>query len=617
MTESVRDHGRTADDQPTQPIELIRPDPPDRPAAGPAERLTATARSVPTVLADWARARVASYSSLWRRSLQARVVASTFALSAVVLLVLGLWLQAQITAGLLRSQITAALEQTRNAKEVVEGQLANVDPANDILGGQLNNALNRLSSQPAGTGDDGESTGSAGAFTAVLIDGNSAVPGPPGDPDSSGPVAEVPAELRTAVEHGKFAHKIETVSRDGGQVTVIAVGVPVESGGRPLQMYLLFPLTAEKQTLTLVQNTLLAGGVLLTLLLAGIAGLVTRQVVLPVRQAAEVSERFADGHLEQRMPVSGEDDMARLAVSFNEMASSIQDQIRQLEEFGALQRRFTSDVSHELRTPLTTVRMAADVLHASSDEFPVGLRRSTELLVDELDRFELLLADLLEISRLDAGVADFSVETVDARAVVRGAVESVRALAESSYTKLVVVLPPDELTAELDPRRVGRILRNLLANAVDHGEGRPVRVELAGDTQAVAVVVADQGVGLRDGEAELVFNRFWRADPSRNRRTGGTGLGLAISLEDARLHGGWLQATGEPGVGARFRLTLPRWRDVQLHTSPLPLNGDGTGPAAVADSTASNTASKTAGNSAGTSASTVVPADRADQEVSR
>ena len=126
--------------------------------------------------------------------------------------------------------------------------------------------------------------------------------------------------------------------------------------------------------------------------------------------------------------------------------------------------------------------------------------------------------------------------------------------------------------ADVDPRRVERILRNLVVNALEHGDGHPVTVHLSGNDSAVAVVVEDHGVGLRPGEASLVFNRFWRADPARARTTGGTGLGLAISLEDARLHNGWLQAWGEPGVGSRFRLTLPRHQDSPIVSSPLSLS---------------------------------------------
>ena len=127
------------------------------------------------------------------------------------------------------------------------------------------------------------------------------------------------------------------------------------------------------------------------------------------------------------------------------------------------------------------------------------------------------------------------------------------------------------MVAEIDSRRVDRILRNLINNAIDHAERLPVEIELAADDDALAITVTDHGVGLKPGEAGLVFNRFWRADPSRQRHTGGTGLGLSISLEDARLHGGWLQAYGVPGRGARFRLTLPRRRGGLISGSPLPL----------------------------------------------
>jgi two-component system sensor histidine kinase MtrB len=123
----------------------------------------------------------------------------------------------------------------------------------------------------------------------------------------------------------------------------------------------------------------------------------------------------------------------------------------------------------------------------------------------------------------------------------------------------------------VDPRRAERVLRNLVGNAIEHSESRPVVVTLAVDERAVAVTVRDHGIGLKPGEEKLVFNRFWRADPSRARQTGGTGLGLSISLEDARLHGGWLEAWGQPGLGAQFRLTLPIRAGDQLTGSPLPL----------------------------------------------
>ena len=511
--------------------------------------------------------------AIWRRSLQVRVVVSTLALSAAVVLVLGLVLQTQIAGRILQGKEVDALGQAEAGAAVLERELAGVDPDGEGAQGELNKALDRLTN--ASLSDDAGSP-SAGEFRAVLTTG----PREPGGVDaagasevSAGTVADVPADLRGHVAGGSLARRYVTISAGGVEIPTLIIGQPVRTAGRDLEFYLLFPLDAEQRTLSLVLSTLIVGGLVLLLLLAGIASLVTRQVVRPVRQAAEIAERFADGHLDERMPVHGNDEVARLAESYNEMAGSIQTQIRQLEEFGALQRRFTSDVSHELRTPLTTVRMAADVLHASKDQLLPALRRSSELLVTELDRFEALLADLLEISRLDAGVADLTADRVDMHGVVTRAFEAVRGFADDAGTPLRLHLPVG-VYAEVDPRRVERIVRNLVANAVDHGEGRPVDISLAGDDDAVAVVVRDHGVGLRPGEAALVFNRFWRAEESRARRSGGSGLGLSISIEDARLHGGWLQAWGEPGRGSAFRLTLPRTVGEPIAVSPLPLVPD-------------------------------------------
>jgi two-component system sensor histidine kinase MtrB len=302
-----------------------------------------------------------------------------------------------------------------------------------------------------------------------------------------------------------------------------------------------------------------------------LAWFVTRQVVAPVRAAARTAERFKAGRLTERMAVRGEDDLAALATSFNQMAASLQDQIRRLEELSRVQQRFVSDVSHELRTPLTTVRMAADVLFEGRDEFDAPTARAAELLQTQLDRFEGLLVDLLEISRFDAGAAHLDSERSDLRSLTAHAVEAALPLARARGSALDLQVPDEAALVECDSRRIDRIVRNLVVNAIEHGEGRPVEVVVGADETTVAVAVRDHGVGLRLGDAAMVFNRFWRADPARARTTGGTGLGLAISLEDARLHGGWLEAWGEPGAGSVFRLTLPREVGGSLHGSPLPL----------------------------------------------
>lgn len=339
----------------------------------------------------------------------------------------------------------------------------------------------------------------------------------------------------------------------------------------PYELYYLFPLTQEEKSLALVRTTLATAGLFVVVLLGAIAWFVVRQVVTPVRMAAGIAERLSAGKLQERMKVTGEDDIARLGEAFNKMAQNLQLKIQQLEELSRMQRRFVSDVSHELRTPLTTVRMAADVIHEARADFDPITARSAELLGDQLDRFESLLSDLLEISRFDAGAAALEAEPIDLRQVVRRVIGGAEPLAERKGTRILVVGDEQPVIAEADARRVERVLRNLVVNAVEHGEGRDVIVRMGVAQGAVAVAVRDYGVGLKPGEATRVFNRFWRADPARARTTGGTGLGLSIAVEDARLHGGWLQAWGEPGGGSQFRLTLPRTADEPLRGSPIPL----------------------------------------------
>ena len=498
----------------------------------------------------------------WRRSLQLRVVVLTLGMSLAVLLVLGFVLTSQITDRVLEVKVRAATEEIERARNTVGGIVGGEEARS--LDSSLQLARNTLTSKA------GPSSGSglAGTFDAVLL-----VPGDgPRAATSVGPVDQIPTALRDFVKAGQVSYQYSVVRTDGFAGRALIIGSPASAQGTTgMELYLIFPLTNEESTITLVRGTMATGGLVLLLLLAGIAWLVSRQVVLPVRTASRTAERFAEGHLTERMPVRGEDDMARLAVSFNDMAESLSRQITQLEEFGNLQRRFTSDVSHELRTPLTTVRMAADLIYDHSEDLDPALRRSTELMVNELDRFESLLNDLLEISRHDAGVAELSVEAVDLRSTVNSALGNVGHLADEAGVELLVDMPADEVIAEIDARRVERILRNLIANAIDHAEHKPVRIRMAADEDTVAVTVRDYGVGLKPGEEKLVFSRFWRSDPSRVRRSGGTGLGLAISIEDARLHQGRLEAWGEPGKGACFRLTLPLVRGHKVTTSPLPL----------------------------------------------
>jgi two-component system sensor histidine kinase MtrB len=385
----------------------------------------------------------------------------------------------------------------------------------------------------------------------------------------------LPEDLRTDIDSGNQSYKyalVPDVDRRAQPTLLIGAPVPTDpSGNEQVEVYYAFPLVQEEESLGLIRSTVIISGLALTLFVVGIGVLVTRLVVDPVRRAAGTAQRLAEGQLEERMTVRGEDDLARLAKSFNAMADSLQRQITQLEGLSQLQQRFTSDVSHELRTPLTTVQMAADVLHDARADFDPAVARSAELLHNELDRFEGLLSDLLEISRYDAGAAVLEAEPQDLTQVVDRVVAGMSALAALRSCELRVTQPAEPVVAEVDARRVERVLRNLVGNAIEHGAGRPIEITLAANRTAAAVTVRDFGVGLSSTDAQHVFDRFWRADPSRVRTVGGSGLGLSISLEDARLHGGWLQVWGQPGAGAQFRLTLPLTADGDLTSSPLPL----------------------------------------------
>jgi two-component system, OmpR family, sensor histidine kinase MtrB len=500
----------------------------------------------------------------WRRSLHLRVVFTTLVLSATVVSVLGYVVLTRVTSGLLDAKQRAAVDEARAGVAETQTKLDAADRSTSS-----SELLYQITQQLAGR------AGSPPRYEIVtLASGLSLDQYRPEFSSQPADASSVPAALRDVVAKvpGQAYTYTTLQSANGPATPALAVGAPLSVPGvGAYELYYLFPLTQEQDTLDLVQRAVTVAGLVLVLLLAAIAWLVTRQVVDPVREAARTAARFSAGRLEERMVVMGDDDLARLATSFNDMAGSLQAQIRQLEDLSRVQRRFVSDVSHELRTPLTTVRMAADVLHEARGEFEPATARSAELLQTQLDRFETLLSDLLEISRHDAGAAVLDAEPIDLRDVVRRVVEASQPLADRRQTEIRLDLPEQPCTAEADPRRVERALRNLVVNAIEHGESRPVDVVVAGDEHAVAVGVRDHGVGLRPGEAALVFNRFWRADPARARTLGGTGLGLAIALEDARLHGGWLEAWGQPGDGAQFRLTLPRLAKADLISSPLPL----------------------------------------------
>ncbi len=528
-------------------------------------------------LLRWEHLILAKVRHRWHRSLQLRVVGTTLVISAAVIAVLGFFLTEQIADGLLynaetsaRAQALTALSNAQSASGVISY------PATGQAAYGVQGAIAALVQPTSGTATYSVAVGlnqtllpMAGYYKwSHTFDADATLPET---------LLNNVQQEQVAQGEGKSENNLYLApttlyySRGGPGTPAIAFGAPVSYY---YQLYLVFPLNEEQQTLQLVQTTLIGVGIALVALLAAIASLVTRWVVLPVRHAAAAAQRVSAGKLEERMVVGGADDLALLATSFNEMAASLQEKLHQLEELSKVQRQFVSDVSHELRTPMTTIRMAAEILFDSREDLDPAAARSTELLQSQIERFETLLTDLLEISRHDSNVATLDAEPADLCDLVRRGADDAQQLAERRGCRIEFRLPVEATMVEVDRRRVERIVRNLLVNAVEHGEGRDVVVTVAADIGAAAVAVRDHGVGLAPGEEQLVFERFWRADPSRARTVGGTGLGLAISLEDARLHGGWLQAWGEKGRGSVFRLTLPRAAGQPIVGSPLPLGPD-------------------------------------------
>ncbi|UWX96318.1 MtrAB system histidine kinase MtrB [Arthrobacter zhaoxinii] len=506
----------------------------------------------------------------WRRSLQFKTIVSTLLLVALAGAGIGAFLSHQIAGSLYEER----LAQFR--PEATAG-LANVK----------DNFRNTAAS-------DRESTDRLVMDTLPLLEGQGAdaqrtyllTPLPTQDPlyissVNSGKITAngIPVALSDAVVASEasesetdyvFWSPLELANGEPGIAFGTKVTLPPDSSEYAL--YLIYDLHSMQETLDDIHRILWIAGFLLLAISGTIAWIVTKAGLGAVSDAAAVSEKLAAGELQERMEVKGEDEVARLAASFNHMAGTLQDQITQLATLSRMQQVFVSDVSHELRTPLTTVRMAAEVLYDARESFDPMYRRSTELLYHQVERFQALLADLLEISRFDAGAAVLDLEPTDVFHIVRDVIDATEPLANNCGSEVLVVSKESSCVVDADPRRIERILRNLLVNALEHGEGEPIEIAIAASEDAVGIAVRDHGIGMTEEAAGHVFDRFWRADPARARTTGGSGLGLSIATEDTRLHSGWLEAWGEPGNGSCFRLTLPRRHGTGFETSPVPLS---------------------------------------------
>ncbi|WP_169080217.1 MtrAB system histidine kinase MtrB [Microcella alkalica] len=513
---------------------------------------------------DWlSRAR-----RLWRSSLQLRTVAITVALSTVAVTIISGYMSISIATNLYEARkqqvLAEARQATATAQQVFDSSVTQTGTIDlETANSTAQTTIRSAGSNPGGT-----------QYAILRTEGQQSPQIMQQTSTRELDLSVISPELRAQVAEGDGSVYAQAVTIDTETAVdpgiVVGGAIEVPTAGQ-YEVYLVYNVRDVQQTLDFVQQTLVIGSLLLVLTIALVTFFVVRLAIEPVRVAAATAEKLAAGQLEERIPERGEDVIATLARSFNRMADSLQRQITQLADLSRVQQRFVSDVSHELRTPLTTIRLAGAVLYDQREQFPPATARTAELLHTQVERFEVMLGDLLEMSRFDAGAAQLETEPTNLVRLVEDSLEGIRPLADEKGSELRLVAPGGYFEADVDARRLRRILQNLLGNAVDHGEGRPVVVHVDSDARAVAIAVRDYGIGMSPEQLERVFDRFWRADPSRQRTTGGTGLGLAIATEDAHLHGGVIDVWSAEGEGTCFRLTLPRRPGEPLGTSPIEL----------------------------------------------
>lgn len=488
----------------------------------------------------------------WRTSLRLRMMLVSVLLSAIAVGLIGGVLSYTIQRNLFesrRSEVVAeAAAVTGNVQAVFDGALdtdgnIDVERANSAAQTTIRSTTN--------------SPGLVGF--AILRQSDQSTENVLASTSSIGfPIEVVSDELRATAAAERTSVHLQSIALPNGEPGIAtAATVDVPTAGR-YDLVLVYDLSDVQGNLRFVQSALLIGGVFFVAVTGWIVWTVTTRAIRPIVTTAETAERFAAGNLEERISVEGEDVTATLAESFNRMAEAIEGQITRLATLSTLQQQFVSDVSHELRTPLTSIKLAGNMIFAKRGGFDADTARAAEILHQQLEKFEVTLAELLELSRFDAGAAELEREPTVPATLVASSIDSVSTLAADRGTEIRLHAPGGHSEVDIDPRRVRRILQNFLANAIDHGEGKPVDVWVDSSSSAVGIAVRDYGVGMSPEQATRVFDRFWRGDPSRERRTGGTGLGLAIALEDARLHGGTIDVWTEPGEGACFRLTIPR-----------------------------------------------------------
>jgi two-component system sensor histidine kinase MtrB len=505
---------------------------------------------------------------LWRESLLTRTVAVTAVLSGVAVTVIGGYMSLTIQSSLFGSRLDQVVAESVRTSTQIQALFDNsVTPA-----GTIDVETANSSAQTAIRTN--QSVPGSGGF-AILRTPGQITPQTMTSTSTSGlDLSVLSDQLRQqVVQEPDSLHRQSVGLSVGNQVVPAVVTgsvIQVPTAGQ-YELYLVYDFSDVQSTLTLVQQTLVLGSISLVMIITLVTWLVVRLAIRPVKVAANTAERLAAGFLEERIDEGGEDVIAVLARSFNKMADSMQNQIVRLGKLSRLQQRFVSDVSHELRTPLTTIRLAANVLSEKRDQLDPESARSLELLETQIERFEVMLTDLLEMSRYDAGAVEIDRDHVNVVELVQECLDQLAPLADRKGSPLLLEVLGGYGEVDADARRLRRIMLNFVGNAIDHGESKPIVTFVDSNKDCVAIAVRDWGVGMTEQQVARVFDRFWRGDPSRQRTTGGTGLGLAIAQEDALAHGGAIDVWSTPDGGTCFRVTLPRVEGGSVENSPLAL----------------------------------------------
>lgn len=356
------------------------------------------------------------------------------------------------------------------------------------------------------------------------------------------PATDIPAELREVVEGGIAA--TQRIERPGALDLVVGVPLDAEAGSA---FYEVFPLKELRATLGVIRGSLLLAGAITAAAAAALGMWASRRVLRPVNDIADAATRIASGDMTARLDTQPDPDLDRVADAFNTMVDAVADRIDR-------EAQFASDVSHELRSPLTTLASSGTVLEAHRAELAEPAREAIDLVLGEIGHFQLVVEELLELSRAEAGVDPLLPESVRVGELVL----HVAARYHTSDFDVDIDRPAAGEEILLDKRRVERILVNLLSNAETHGGGiSAVRVRRVGPR--LQIVVEDRGPGIPDEDRERIFERFFRgASSGRRTQRSGTGLGLAIVDQHVRVHGGSVTAEAGPeGVGSRFVIELP------------------------------------------------------------